>query len=81
MQLRNKVPRHRVTAKVREDRCPATHTHANDSWAKDCVHDRRATDRRILTVIDIFSRFSLATDPRFSYRGENVAQTLERICE
>ena len=25
-------------------------------------------------------RFSPTTDPRFSYRGENVVQTLERVC-
>ncbi|GBQ23358.1 hypothetical protein AA12717_1470 [Gluconacetobacter sacchari DSM 12717] len=80
MQLRNKVPRRRVKAKVREDRRPATHT--NDIWAMDFVHDQLATGRkiRILTVIDTFSRFSPATDPRFSYRGEDVVQTLERIC-
>jgi putative transposase len=26
------------------------------------------------------SRFSPATDPRFSYRGEDVVRTLERVC-
>nr|WP_246385163.1 IS3 family transposase [Gluconacetobacter asukensis] len=53
-----------------------------DTWAMDFVHDQLATGRkiRILTVIDTFSRFSPATDPRFSYRGEDVVQTLERIC-
>ncbi len=35
--------------------------------------------RRILTVVDIFSRFSPVIDPRFSYRGEKVVGTLERI--
>lgn len=30
--------------------------------------------------MDTFSRFSPATDPRFSYRGEDFAQTFERIC-
>ncbi|NVN13248.1 IS3 family transposase, partial [Nguyenibacter vanlangensis] len=80
LQLRNKVPRRRVKAKVREDRRPAAHN--NDTWAMDFVHDQLATGRkiRILTVIDTFSRFSPATDPRFSYRGEDVVQTLERIC-
>ncbi|GBR37155.1 hypothetical protein AA101099_0619 [Neoasaia chiangmaiensis NBRC 101099] len=80
MQLRNKVPKRRVKAKVREDRRPATHN--NDTWAMDFVHDQLATGRkiRILTVIDTFSPFSPATDPRFSYRGEDVVQTLERIC-
>ena len=31
--------------------------------------------------MDIHSRFSPATDPRFTYRGEDVVQTLERICQ
>jgi putative transposase len=48
----------------------------------DFVHDQLVTGRkiRILTIVDIFSRFSPATDPRFSYRGEDVVQTLERVC-
>lgn len=48
----------------------------------DFVHDQLATGRkiRILTVVDTFSRFSPAVDARFSYRGEDVVQTLERIC-
>jgi putative transposase len=29
-------------------------------------------------VVDIFSRYSSATDPPFSYRGEDVVQILER---
>ncbi len=48
----------------------------------DFVHDQLVTGRkiRVLTIVDTFSRFSPATDPRFSYRGEDVVQTLERIC-
>ena len=34
----------------------------------------------MLTVVDTFTRFSPAVDPRFSYRGEDVVLTLERIC-
>lgn len=47
------------------------------------VHDQLATGRklRILTVVDIFSRFSPVVDPRFSYRGEDVVETLERVCK
>ncbi|KTQ83947.1 transposase, partial [Aureimonas ureilytica] len=45
-------------------------------------HDQLATGRKlcILTVVDTFSRFSPAIDPRFSYRGEDVVRALERIC-
>ena len=48
----------------------------------DFVHDQLVTGSklRILTIVDTFSRFSPATDPRFSYRGEDVVRTLERVC-
>ncbi|WP_446720587.1 IS3 family transposase [Mesorhizobium sp. L-2-11] len=80
LQIRNKTPRRRVKAKLREDRTEAVHS--NDVWAMDFVHDQLATGRkiRVLTVIDTFSRFSPAVDPRFSYRGEDVVATLERAC-
>ena len=54
----------------------------NDVWAMDFVHDQLATGRkvRVLTVVDTFSRFLQVLDPRFSYRGEDVVQTLELTC-
>ena len=57
-------------------------THSNETWAMDFVHDQLVTGSkiRILTIIDTFSRYSPATDPRFSYKGEDVVQTLERVC-
>lgn len=80
LQLRNKTPKRRVKAKLREDRRPATRP--NEVWAMDFLHDQLATGRkiRVLTVVDTFSRFSPALDARFSYRGEDVVQTLERVC-
>ena len=36
---------------------------------------------RVLTVVDTFSRFSPVVDARFSYKGEDVVQTLERACQ
>ena len=80
LQLRNKSPKRRVKAKLREDRCDATCS--NDIWAMDFVHDQLATGRklRILTVVDTFSRYSPVLDPRFSYRGEDVVATLEQVC-
>ncbi len=79
-QLRNKTPKRRVKAKLREDRAPATRP--NDVWAMDFVHDQLATGRkiRVLTVVDTFSRFSPVVDPRFSYRAEHVVATLEKVC-
>ena len=80
LQLRNKHPKRRVKAKLREDRQEASGP--NQVWAMDFVHDQLATGRklRILTIVDTHSRYCPATDPRFSYRGEDVVQTLERVC-
>lgn len=80
LQLRNKHPKRRVKAKLREDRQEAVGP--NDVWAMDFVHDQLAMGKklRILTIVDTHSRFSPATDPRFAYRGEDVVQTLERVC-
>ena len=80
LQLRNKAPKRRVKAKLREDRKEATRP--NETWAMDFVHDQLATGRkiRVLTVVDTFSRYAPVLDPRFSYRAENVVQTLEQVC-
>jgi putative transposase len=80
LQLRNKVPKRRVKAELRDNRTQATRV--NQPWAMDFVHDQLVTGRRIrvLTIIDTFSRFSPATDPRFSYRGEDVVAALEKVC-
>src|SRR6201996_9356496 len=45
LQLRNKTPKRRVKAKLRDDRRPATHS--NETWAMDFVHDQLATGRKI----------------------------------
>ena len=81
MQLRNKTSKRRVWAKLREDCQPAAV--ANDNWAMDFVHDQLTTGReiRVLTIVDIFSRFSAVVDPRFSFRAEDVVEALERIYE
>ena len=80
LQLRNKTPKRRVKAKPRQDRQEITHS--NQVWAMDFVHDQLATGKklRILTIVDTHSRYSPATDPRFSYRGEDVVKTLEQVC-
>ena len=80
LQLRNKTPKRRVKAKLRDDRRAASTS--NDVWAMDFVHDQLATGQkiRVLTIVDTFSRFSPALDPRFSYRAEDVVATLERAC-
>ena len=78
LQLRNKTPKRKVKAKLREDRQPASRP--NDVWAMDFLHDQLFDGRkiRILAVIDTFSRFSPALDPRFAYRAADVVETLDR---
>ena len=80
LQLRNKTPKRRVRAKLRDDRAPASRP--NEVWAMDFVHDQLATGRkiRILTIVDTYSRYSPTVDARLSYRGEDVVATLERVC-
>ena len=79
LQLRNKTPKRRVKAKLRDDRRPATRS--NETWAMDFVHDQLATGRklRVLTIVDTFSRFSPAVEPRFNFRGADVVEVLERV--
>ncbi len=81
LQLRNKTPKRRVKAKLRDDRKEAKTV--NETWAMDFVHDQLVTGRklRILTVVDTFSRFSPVIDARFCYRGEDVVRTLEVACK
>ena len=79
LQLRNKTPKRRVKAKLREDRRPPTRS--NETWAMDFVHDQLATGTklRVLTIVDTFSRFSPAIEPRFNFRGADVVEVLERV--
>ncbi len=80
MQLRHKTPKRRVKAKLRDDRAEAVGP--NDVWATDFVHDQLAAGKklRVLTVVDTFSRYVPALDVRYSYRGEDVVATLDRVC-
>src|SRR5262249_57196408 len=44
-------------------------------------HDQLATGRklRVLTIVDTFSRFSPAVEPRFNFCGAGVVEVLERV--
>ena len=79
LQLRNKTPKRRVKAKLREDRSSATSS--NQVWAMDFVHDQLFDGRklRILTIVDTYSRLSPAIDVRHNYFGRDVVNTLERV--
>ena len=80
LQLRNKTPKPRVKAKLRDDRREATRP--NEIWAVDFVHDQLVIgcEIRVLTVVDTFSRYVQVIDPRFSYRVDDVVQGLDRGC-
>lgn len=80
MQLRNKTPKWRVKAKLRDDR--AETVGPNDIWSIDFVHFQLAKGKklRVLAVVDIFSRYVPMLDARFSYRSEYVVATLDRVC-
>jgi putative transposase len=77
LQLRNKTPKRRVKAKLRDDRRPATRS--NETWAMDFVHDQLATGQklRVLTIVDTFSRFSPPLEPRFTFPGADVVEVLK----
>jgi putative transposase len=79
LQLRNKTPKRRVKAKLRDDRSVATRP--NETWAMDFVHDQLATGRklRVLTIVDTFTRFSPALEARFTFRGADVVEVLDGI--
>src|SRR5207248_947753 len=79
LQLRNKSPKRRVKAQLREDRSPATA--ANQVWAMDFVHDQLFDGRkiRVLTIVDTFTRLSPAIEVRQNFRGIDVVDTLERV--
>ena len=67
--------RHSLCTQLGDDSRPATRS--NETWAINFVHDQRATGHklRVLTIVDIFSRFSPAlersanaTASRFGWR-------------
>ena len=47
----------------------------------DFVHDQLVSGRklRVLTIIDTFSRFSPAIEPRLNFRGPDVVEILEEV--
>ncbi len=79
LQLRNKTPKRKVKAKLRDDRTPATAP--NECWSMDFLSDQLFDGRkiRVLSIVDNFTRVSPALDVRTSYRGSDVVETLERI--
>jgi putative transposase len=79
LQLRNKTPKRKVKAKLRDDRTTATAP--NECWSMDFLSDQLFDGRkiRVLSIVDNFTRVSPALDVRTSYRGADVVETLDRI--
>ena len=77
LQIRNKRPKRKVAAKLRDDRKPPLAP--NDVWAMDFLSDQLFDGRkiRILTIVDAFSKLSPAIDVRCRYTGADVVTTLE----
>lgn len=79
LQLRLKTKKKkRVTA----PRVPLTKaTQPDERWAMDFVHDRLVGGKsyRVLTIIDLYTRESLATYANFSIRAPRVVEVLEEL--
>ena len=79
LMLRHKPRRQRRVAAARRERLqPAA---ANQVWSLDFVADQLADGRRFraLTVVDVFTRESLAIEVGQGLRGEDVVRTLNQI--
>jgi len=79
LQLRRKRPRRRRSAVPRGPRRIATQ--ANEVWAMDFMHDTLADGRlvRVLTLIDSYTRESLALVAQPRFRGADVALVLRAV--
>ena len=69
----------RVSCRTRVDRPDANHI--NDFWAMDFMSDELFDGRqiRLLTIVDHFTRESLAIEVGQRMRGKNVVSALERL--
>jgi putative transposase len=78
LQMRSKTPKRRVSAKLREDRRPASAP--GEVWAMDFLADQLFNGQRIrvLTIVDNFSKLSATIGVGFSYKGSDVVETLEQ---
>ncbi len=79
LALRSKRPRRRKMGIQREARCRPKRP--NEAWSLDFVHDQLSNGQkfRTLTVVDVFSRESLAIEVGQRLRGEHVVEVLNRL--
>lgn len=78
LAIRMKVPRRRRSAAVREQ--PPLLTAPNQSWAMDFMHDVLADGSkiRLLTIVDMFTRESVALEVDFGFKSPQVVDVLQR---
>jgi putative transposase len=79
LTLRRKAPRRRVSSRHRDDR-PAVEA-ANQAWAMDFMSDELSDGRRlrVLTVLDLFTRESLAIRVGSRFTSGQVAEVLAEV--
>jgi len=79
LTLRHRPPRRRKAVVVRALRPPATRP--NEAWTLDFVADQLVNGQRFraLTVVDVFTRESVAIEVGQSLRGEHVVRVLNRL--
>ena len=79
LQLRSKRPRRHKSCRARRERPRATKR--NESWSMDFMADQLQTGQRfrILTIVDNFSRESLAIRAGQRLTGDDVVKALEAI--
>ncbi len=78
LSLRMKTPRRRRAAAAREQ-LPIL-TASNQSWAMDFMHDVLADGSkiRLLTIVDMFSRESVALEVDYGFKSPQVVDVLRR---
>jgi putative transposase len=79
LSIRAKTPRRRRASRYRSGRPEITGPNA--AWAMDFMSDALFDGRpfRILTVVDCYSRESLAIVPRASFRAHQVVEVLDQV--
>ncbi len=79
LMMRPKRPRRHVSACRRVERVTASH--ANESWSMDFMSDELYDGRRIriLTLVDNFTRESLAIEVDQSLSGQRVVEVLMNV--
>jgi len=80
LAIRQKTPRRRRAAIIRQT--PTEPTATNQSWAMDFMHDVLADGSkiRLLTIVDIFSRESVAVEVDYGFKAPQVVEALRRVC-